>query len=447
MPQPIDLLIHAEWIIPVIPENQILQGHALAVQGGKILALLPGEDADRIYQPEQRLELPGHALIPGLINAHTHAAMSLLRGLADDLPLMTWLNEHIWPAEAKWINEEFIHDGSQLAIAEMLLSGTTCFNDMYFFPDITGRVADQAGIRAVLGLIAIDFPSAWAADGDEYLRKGLEVHDQFRSHPRIHTAFAPHAPYSVGDPILKRVRMLADELEIPVHMHVHETRDEIVQGIQQHGNRPMQRLQDLGLLSPGLAAVHMTQIEDDEIETFAASGAHAVHCPESNLKLASGFCPVVPLIEAGVNLALGTDGAASNNDLDMFGEMRTAALLAKGVSGSARSLPASQALAMATINGARALGLQEITGSLEVGKSADMVAVDLGRISTQPLYHPASQIVYATGREQVRHVWVAGRHLVSEGRLTTLEETTLLHNAEHWRGRISGSDSGRSGEK
>ncbi len=446
MPQPIDLLIHAEWIIPVIPENQILQGHALAVQGGKILALLPGEDADRIYQPEQRLELPGHALIPGLINAHTHAAMSLLRGLADDLPLMTWLNEHIWPAEAKWINEEFIHDGSQLAIAEMLLSGTTCFNDMYFFPDITGRVADQAGIRAVLGLIAIDFPSAWAADGDEYLRKGLQVHDQFRSHPRIHTAFAPHAPYSVGDPILKRVRVLADELEIPVHMHVHETRDEIVQGIQQHGNRPMQRLQDLGLLSPGLAAVHMTQIEDDEIETFAASGAHGVHCPESNLKLASGFCPVVPLIEAGVNLALGTDGAASNNDLDMFGEMRTAALLAKGISRNARALPASQVLAMATINGARALGLQEITGSLEVGKSADMVAVDLGRIPTQPLYHPVSQIVYATGREQVRHVWVAGQHLVSQGRLTTLEETTLLHNAEHWRSRIYRSDFDRSRE-
>ncbi len=438
MPQTIDLLIHAEWIVPVIPENQILQRHALAVHGGKILGMLPSQEADRIYRAEQRFDLSGHVLIPGLINAHTHAAMSLLRGLADDLPLMTWLNEHIWPAEAKWISEEFIHDGSQLAIAEMLLSGTTCFNDMYFFPDITGRAADHAGIRAVLGLIAIDFPSAWAADGDEYLSKGLAVHDQFRSHPRIHTAFAPHAPYSVGDPMLKRVRVLADELEIPVHMHVHETRDEIVQGMQQHGNRPMQRLQDLGLLSPALTAVHMTQLESHEIEAFAASGAHAVHCPESNLKLASGFCPVVPLLEAGVNLALGTDGAASNNDLDMFGEMRTAALLAKGVSGNARALPADQALAMATINGARALGLQEITGSLEAGKAADIVAVDLRRIPTQPLYNPISQLVYACGREQVRHVWVAGQHRVNQGQLTTLDEATLLRNAERWRSRIDG---------
>ncbi|MET0089269.1 MAG: TRZ/ATZ family hydrolase [Candidatus Thiodiazotropha sp.] len=443
MPQTIDLLIHAEWIVPVIPENQVLQRHALAVHGGKILALLPSQEAEQVYRAEQRHDLSGHALIPGLINAHTHAAMSLLRGLADDLPLMTWLNEHIWPAETKWINEEFIHDGSQLAIAEMLLSGTTCFNDMYFFPDITGRVADHAGIRAVIGLIAIDFPSAWAADGDEYLRKGLAVHDQFRTHPRIHTAFAPHAPYSVGDPMLKRVQVLADELEIPIHMHVHETRDEIVQGMQQHGNRPMQRLQELGLLSPGLTAVHMTQLEADEIETFAASGAHAVHCPESNLKLASGFCPVVPLLEAGVNLALGTDGAASNNDLDMFGEMRTAALLAKGVSGNARALPAAQALAMATINGARALGLQEITGSLEVGKSADMVAVDLGRIPTQPLYNPVSQLVYASGREQVRHVWVAGQHLVSQGDLTTLDEANLLRSAERWRSRIDGTEANR----
>ncbi|MET0065585.1 MAG: TRZ/ATZ family hydrolase [Candidatus Thiodiazotropha sp.] len=439
MPQTIDLLIHAEWIIPVIPENQILERHALAVHGGKILVILPGEVADQRYKAEQRMELPEHALIPGLINAHTHTAMSLLRGLADDLPLMSWLNEHIWPAEAKWISEEFIHDGSQLAIAEMLLSGTTCFNDMYFYPDITGRVADHAGIRAVLGLIAIDFPSAWASDGDEYLRKGLEVHDQFRTHPRIHTAFAPHAPYSVGDPMLKRVRVLADELEIPVHMHVHETQDEIVQGIQQHGNRPMQRLQELGLLSPSLAAVHMTQLEEEELEAFAASGAHVVHCPESNLKLASGFCPVVPLLEAGVNLALGTDGAASNNDLDMFGEMRTAALLAKGVSGNARALPAAQALSMATLNGARALGLQEITGSLEAGKSADLLAIDLGRIPTQPLYNPISQIVYAAGREQVRHVWVAGQHLVSQGRLTTLDEAGLLNAAEHWGRRIGSS--------
>ena len=441
MPQQVDLLIHAEWIVPVVPENQVLTHHSLAVHGGKIHAILPRTQAESEYQAAQQLDLPGQVLLPGLINAHTHAAMTLLRGLADDLPLMTWLNEHIWPAEAQWINEEFIHDGTQLAVAEMLLGGTTCFNDMYFFPDVTGRAADNAGIRAVLGLIAIDFPSAWATDGDEYLRKGLQIHDQFRTNPLIHSAFAPHAPYSVGDPVLKRIRVLADELEIPIHMHLHETHEEIVQGQQQHGNRPMQRLQAMGLLSPSLAAVHMTHLEKDEIELFASSGAHVVHCPESNQKLASGFCAVAELIEAGINVALGTDGAASNNDLDMFSEMRSAALLAKGVAGNASTLPAARALTMATINGARALGLQDFTGSLECGKSADMITVDLRRVQTQPVYHPISQLVYAAGREQVSHVWVAGRQLVSDGALTTLNEATLIQRAYQWRERISASDS------
>ena len=441
MPQQVDLLIHAEWIVPVVPENQILTHHSLAVHGGKIHAILPSSQAESEYQAAQQISLPGQVLMPGLINAHTHASMTLLRGLADDLPLMTWLNEHIWPAEAQWVNEEFIHDGTQLAIAEMLLGGTTCFNDMYFFPDITGRAADHAGIRAVLGLIAIDFPSAWATDGDDYLRKGLQIHDHFRTNPLIHSAFAPHAPYSVGDPVLKRIRVLADELEIPIHMHLHETHEEIVQGQQQYGNRPMQRLQDLGLLSPSLAAVHMTHLEKAEIELFASSGAHVVHCPESNQKLASGFCPVGELIEAGVNVALGTDGAASNNDLDMFSEMRSAALLAKAVAGNASTLPAAEALSMATINGARALGLQDVTGSLECGKSADMIAVDLQRVQTQPVYHPVSQLVYAAGREQVSHVWVAGRQLVSNSALTTLNEAALIERAGQWRERISASDS------
>ncbi|MES9851325.1 MAG: TRZ/ATZ family hydrolase [Candidatus Thiodiazotropha sp. L084R] len=442
MPHQVDLLIHAEWIIPVVPENQVLTHHTLAVTGGRIQAILPRSEAEAEYQATHVFDLPGQALIPGLINTHTHAAMSLLRGLADDLPLMTWLNEHIWPAESKWVNEEFIHDGTQMAIAEMLLSGTTCFNDMYFYPDVTGRAADQAGIRAVLGLITIDFPSAWASDSDEYIHKGLLVHDQFRNNPRIHCAFAPHAPYSVGDKALKRIAVLADELEIPIHMHLHETHEEIVQGQQQHGNRPMRRLYDLGLLSPALTAVHMTHLEADEIELFASSGAHVVHCPESNLKLASGFCPVTKLMEAGINVALGTDGAASNNDLDMFSEMHTAALLAKGVAEDASAVPATKALEMATINGAKALGLQETTGSLEVGKSADMITVDLGQVSTQPVYNPISQLVYAVGREQVSNVWVAGQQLVSNHALTTLNEKRLMERASNWAERISATDSG-----
>jgi 5-methylthioadenosine/S-adenosylhomocysteine deaminase len=439
MTQSVDKLLHARWIIPVVPEAEVLENHSLAIKDGRIHAILPTTEAIQAFQAEQEKDLPGHALLPGLINTHTHASMTLLRGLADDMPLMTWLNEHIWPAEGKWISEEFIQDGSQLAFAEMLLGGTTCFNDMYFFPDVTGRAADAAGIRAVVGLIAIDFPSVWAADGDEYLHKGLEVHDQFRNTPLVHTAFAPHAPYSVANPILERIRVYADELEIPVHIHLHETQDEIVQGLQQHGCRPMQRLNQLGLLSPSLMAIHMTHLEDGEIETFAESGGHVVHCPESNLKLASGFCPVERLHRAGVNIALGTDGAASNNDLDMFSEMHTAALLAKGVAEDASALPAAKALSMATINGARALGIEAETGSLEIGKSADLIAVDLNRVQTQPLYHPISQLVYATGREQVREVWVAGRQLVSDGTLTTLDQAQLLERAEHWRERMAES--------
>lgn len=436
----VDQLLHARWIIPVVPENQVLEHHSLAIKDGRIRGLLPTASARLRFQAEQEWDLAGQVLLPGLINAHTHASMSLLRGLADDLPLMSWLNHHIWPAEARWISEEFIQDGTQLAIAEMLRGGTTCFNDMYFFPDVTGRVADAAGIRAMLGLIAIDFPSAWAGNGDEYLHKGLQVHDQFRSHPLVHTAFAPHAPYSVADSVLERIQVLADELEIPTHIHLHETQDEIHQSLQNHTCRPISRLQRLGLLGPGLMAIHMTHLEEDEITAFATSGGHVVHCPQSNLKLASGFCPVSRLLERGINVALGTDGAASNNDLDMFGEMQCAALLAKGIAGDASALPAAKALSMATINGARALGLEQETGSLEVAKSADLIAVDLQRLETQPVYHPISQLVYAASRDQVRHVWVAGKHLLNDRDLTTLDPERLMQRAEYWRSRVTGSD-------
>jgi len=432
----IDTLIYPRWIIPVVPEQQVLEQHALAIQGGSILEILPAEEARTRFLPKTIHELPRHALIPGLINAHTHASMSLLRGLADDLPLMSWLQDHIWPAEGRWVSEEFIADGTRLAIAEMLRGGTTCFNDMYFFPDVTGNTAAAAGIRAVVGLIAIDFPSAWAGGPDEYISRGLEVHDRFRNHGLISTAFAPHAPYTVSDAPFERIRVLADELEIPIHMHVHETRDEIEQGLERYGKRPIQRLHELGLLSPALTAVHMTQLETAEIELFAGSGASVVHCPESNLKLASGFCPVQQLHAAGVNIAIGTDGAASNNDLDMFSEMRTAALLAKGVAGDASALPAHTALRMATLNGARALGIADTTGSLEPGKAADLVAVDLGGLETQPLYHPISQLVYATGRDKVTDVWVAGRQLLHERRLTTLDPREITARAGDWQQRI-----------
>ena len=444
--QAVDTLLHARWIVPVEPEGVVLEHHSLVIHEGLILDLLPSDAARQRYTSPQTHELPGHALIPGLINAHTHAAMSLFRGLADDLPLMVWLNEHIWPAEGAWISDEFVFDGTQLAMAEMLRGGTTCFNDMYFFPDETARAASHAGMRAVVGLIMIDFPTAWAANPDEYLSKGLALQDRYRNDPLIRAAFAPHAPYTVSDDPLRRIQTYAEEVDIPIHIHLHETDDEIKGGLEQHGRRPMARLDGLGLLSPRLMAVHMTHLREEEIERAAATGIHVVHCPESNLKLASGFCPAAGLLRAGVNVALGTDGAASNNDLDMLGEMRSAALLGKAVAGDASALPAADALRMATLNGARALGLDEVTGSLVKGKAADVVCVHLGEIESQPVYHPISQLVYATGRHQVSDVWVAGRHLLKERRLTTLDEQDILAKTGRWRERIAASDAGAGGK-
>jgi 5-methylthioadenosine/S-adenosylhomocysteine deaminase len=438
--QTIDTLIHARWIVPVEPDERIYTNHSLAVDEGRILEILPSEEARLRYAPTVEHTLGRHLLIPGLVNAHTHAAMTLLRGLADDLPLNEWLNRHIWPAESRWVSEEFVHDGSRLAMAEMLRGGTTCFNDMYFFPDVTARAAASCGMRACVGLIVIDFPTVWAQDADEYISKGLAVHDHYRADPLIRTAFAPHAPYTVSDAPLERVRVLADELDIGIHMHVHETADEIRTAVEVTGARPLARLRELGLVSPALMAVHMTQLEPEEIEAYAAQGGHVVHCPESNMKLASGFCPAAALAGAGINVALGTDGPASNNDLDMIGEMRSAALLGKLVSGNASALPAHQLLRIATLNGATTLGLGEQTGSLIPGKWADMAAVRLDAIETQPLYEPVSQLVYACGRNQVTDVWVAGQHLLKERELTTLDIHEILHKARDWQARIGASD-------
>ena len=432
----VDTLINARWIIPVEPHETVLEHHSLALRDGRIAALLPQAEAAARYRAAAVVELAAHALIPGLINAHTHAAMSLLRGLADDLPLMEWLQEHIWPAEGAWVSPEFVRDGTELAVAEMLRGGTTCFNDMYFFPDETARSAAAAGMRAVVGMILIDFPTAWAQNADDYLSKGLAVHDEFRHHPLISTAFAPHAPYTVSDAPLQRVQTLAEELDVPIHMHIHETEHEVTEAAQQNGLRPLARLEQLGLLSPHLLGVHMTQLSDGEINAYGRAGGHVVHCPESNLKLASGFCPVQRLLEAGVNLALGTDGAASNNDLDMFSEMRSAALLAKAVARRASAVPAARALAMATLGGARALGLEEETGSLVAGKAADVVAVNLGEAETQPVYHPVSQLVYACGRDKVTDVWVAGRHVLKDRVLTTVDEHDILAKAQAWQQKI-----------
>lgn len=433
----VDTLIHARWIIPVEPESVTYEYYSLAIKNGRIVDCLPSDAARQRYRAAATEHLDSHALLPGLINCHTHAAMTLLRGIADDLQLMDWLQHHIWPIEQKWMSESFVRDGTDLAIAEMIRGGTTCFNDMYFFPEVTAAQAVHHGIRANIGLIVVDFPSVWAKNSAEYIEKGLALHDQFRHEPLITAAFAPHAPYTVADEPLKKIRMFADELDLPVHMHVHETRLEIEQEQAKTGQRPLARLHSLGLVNPSLMAVHMTQLNEDEIRLFAEAGAHVVHCPESNLKLASGFCPVARCLAAGINIALGTDGAASNNDLDMFGEMRTAALLAKAVAGDARAVPAMTALKMATINGARALGLDHEIGSLTVGKAADVIAVDLSHLETQPVYCPLSQIVYAASREQVSDVWVAGRRLLNRRYPTTINSADLTAKVGDWQRRLS----------
>jgi len=434
--QTVDTLITAKWVIPVEPNKHSLENATIAIKNGEILDVLTGHHSDPQFQATETLEFPHHAVIPGLVNTHTHAAMTLLRGYADDLPLETWLQQYIWPAENKWVSSEFVKIGATLAIAEMIKSGTTCFSDMYFFPETVAEAAQATGIRACMGLIMIDIASAWAQNSDEYLNKGLELHDKIRHDPLLSTAFAPHAPYSVSEASLQKIRVLADELDIQIHMHVHETENEINESMARFGVRPLERLSQLELLSPKLQAVHMTQLLPGEIDALAEKGCHVLHCPESNLKLASGLCPVSKLQSSGVNVALGTDGTASNNDLDMFGEMRMASLLAKGTSGDPTTLPAHETLKLATLNGARALGMEERIGSIVPGKSADLVVIDLSGIATQPLYDPVSQIVYSSTRDQVTDVWINGRRVLEKQRLTLMDEAALKNEVAAWGKRI-----------
>jgi 5-methylthioadenosine/S-adenosylhomocysteine deaminase len=425
-------LIRPRWIVPVEPAATVLEGHAVAVRDGKIEAVLPASEARTRFPAHEELVLENHILIPGLVNAHTHAAMSLMRGLADDLPLMRWLEDHIWPAEAKHVSRQFVFDGTLLACAEMLRGGITCFNDMYFFPEAALEAALLSGMRSVHGLIVIEFPSAYASDPADYLRKGLALRDRHREEPLVSFTLAPHAPYTVSDDTFRQVATLAAELDLPVHIHLHETADEIARSLTEHGVRPLERLARLGLLGPNLSAAHCVHLSAEEILLLARHGCSVVHCPCSNLKLASGFAPVASMLQRNVNVALGTDGAASNNRLDMFQEMRTAALLAKAVAGDAQALPAHAVLRAATLAGARALGIEDRAGSIVPGKAADLVAVDLRAPELMPCFDPVSQLVYAAGREHVSHVWVDGKLQVSEGNLTNQAFSRLDTRWELW---------------
>lgn len=432
----IDELIHARWVIPVEPHNMVLDNFSVAIHQGKIIDVLSQKKARQRYQARKVHELPGHALIPGLINSHTHSPMNLMRGYADDHKLMSWLENHIWPAEQKWVDEEYVMDGSQLAIAEMIRSGTTCFNDMYFYPEVTARVAQDIGIRATVGLIVLDFPSSWANNAAEYIEKGIQLYDNLHDSPLISAAFAPHAPYTVSDEPLKQIRTLSDELNIPVNIHIHETADEVAQSIEQHGLRPIQRLHKLGMLSPNLLAVHMTQVNGHDIQLLTENNVNVIHCPESNMKLASGVCPAVALLKSGINVALGTDGVASNNDLNMLGEMQTTGLIAKASTENAEALPAADILRMATLNGAKALGLENLVGSLAVDKAADIVAIDLNTIETQPVYNPIATIIYAASRHNVSHVWVNGKLLLNDREFCTIDPDALLPKTAEWQQKL-----------
>lgn len=436
----IDHIIHAKWIIAGEP-LVVLENHALVLKDGKIHAILPSKEVATQFQAHKTEHYEAGAIIPGLINSHTHIAMNYFRGLADDLALMNWLNNHIWPAEKKWVSHEFVHDASLFAMAEMIRSGTTCFNDMYFFLSATAEAAQIAGLRAHIGITVIEFPTNWAQTTDEYFSRGLEFFEQYKKHDRITATLAPHAPYTVSDQSMLRVKEMAETHDLKINLHLHETADEVNQSLEQIKKRPIQRLHDLGLISPRLIAVHMTQLNEDDLEIIAVEKPSVVHCPESNMKLASGVCPVEKLLARGLNVALGTDGAASNNDLNMLGEMRTSAFLAKLSTHNPESLSAEKALTLATINGAKALGIDHITGSLAKGKAADFAVINLEEIETYPLYHPISQIVYAASRQQVTDVWVAGKQLMKNRQLLTLDEKELLAKAKQWSDKIRGTHS------
>jgi len=432
-------ILKPEWLLTVNPSFEVLRDYAVVIKDSYIENLLPATEVQQHeeYRDAEVIELTHQVLMPGLVNSHTHASMSLFRGIADDLPLMDWLNNHIWPAEGQWVDPEFIADGFKLTAAEMIRSGTTCFNDMYFYPDIIAREAQNLGMRSVVGLIVLDFPSVWAKDAEDYLHKALAVHDEIKEYPLVHSTLAPHAPYTVSDGPLQKIAMYSNELDLPIHMHIHETAIEVTEAEKNTGSRPLDRLDQLNLLSPNLIAVHMTELNAMEIDRLVETGVQVAHCPQSSLKLASGICPVAELQDKGINVCLGTDGAASNNNHDMFAEMKCAALLAKSVSGNAGSCNAKQAIQMSTINGAKALGLGDIIGSIEVGKQADLIALNLLQLNTQPLYDPVAQLVYAANSQQVSHVWIAGECQLRNYRLSNLDEDAIINKAQSWADKIS----------
>ena len=430
--------INARWIVPIVPQGEVLENHSIVLEDGVIHDILPTENLEKRYARIEMTNLPNHLLTAGFVNAHLHSAMTLFRGYADDLSLSEWLNQHIWPAEAKFVNQEFVRDGTTLAVAEMIANGTTCAADTYFFPEVSAKVFEENYFRAQVGIPVLQFANAWATSEKEHITKGLKFYESTRESSLISVAFSPHAPYTVTDAGFQQVLELSEDLSIPIHLHLHETKQEVETGLLEDGRRPYKRVEELGLLKADLQTVHMTELNEEEIQSLYSNQIHVVHCPESNMKLASGICPVHKLIANGINVALGTDGAASNNDLDLLAEARSAAFLSKVTSGYPSSIKAEEALSMATINGARLMGLEEKIGSLEIGKCADMIAVDLSGISFQPIYNPISQLIYAANGQNVTHTWINGECLYEDKKFTRLNLLTLRRRVESWQGKLGG---------
>lgn len=408
MKQSADLIIEARWLLPIIPRNNLSEHRAVVIQSGKIIDICTFEQATQQYEPKELIQLNEHVLMPGLVNLHAHAAMNLMRGLADDLSLMPWLEQNIWPVEQKLLSANFVHDGTLLACAEMLSGGVTTFNDMYFYPAAAAEASLKIGMRANLGLVVLEFATQYASDAESYIDKGTDARDQFKNESLISFSFAPHAPYTVSDATFMQINTLSAQLNMGLHIHLHETLGEIEQSEQKYGTRPLARLEKLGLVDAATTFAHCVHLNEMEMHLLSEHGCSIAHCPSSNLKLASGIAHIAQYVAHGINVGLGTDSAASNNRLDMFAEMRLAALLAKGSSHDATAISAHQALEMATINGAKALGLDDKVGSIEIGKLADLTAVKLSEINMLPCFDPVSHLVYVAGREQVSHVWVGG---------------------------------------
>ena len=430
-------LLSATWVLPIAPTHQVIDNGAIYIANGRVKDVGSLATLLQRYPHVQRQHFDQHVLMPGLVNAHGHAAMTLLRGCGEDMPLMNWLNERIWPLERALVSPEFVVDGVELACAEQIRNGVTAFADNYFYPERIAALVQKIGVRALLACPVLDFPMPGCADPKEAIAKTLKLHDDCQAYPLVNVAFGPHAPYTVSDEWLSQIATYAEELGLLVHMHVHESAHEIEESIKKYGVRPLERLENLGVLGPHFVAVHSVHLNDKDIEILKRHNVGVVHCPESNLKLASGFSPVARLMREGIRVAIGTDGAASNNDLDLLGELRTATMLGKALANDPTAMRAEDMLYMATMGGAKALGLESEIGSLEIDKSADIIAVNLSSLSMQPVFNPIYSLIYSASGHHVSDVWVAGQSLLRNGELLTINEPSLMQRIAHWQNRIT----------